>query len=119
MMKKKRKRRRPGQIARWLQQGEAMPVAGKSAAQVHQNLEVSEATWMRLKKQFGGMKSDEAKRLRELNLENRRLKLEPQLLPTQPKITRVQLVRFENVPKIGRGCADGVFSRSRRRLPLC
>ncbi|TWU57777.1 transposase [Rubripirellula reticaptiva] len=28
---------------------------------------------MRWKKQFGGMKSDEAKRLRELEIENRRL----------------------------------------------
>jgi len=74
MMTKKRKRRRPEQIVRLLQEGEAMLAAGKSAAEVYQKLEVSEATWMRWKKQFGGMKSDEAKRLRELELENRRLK---------------------------------------------
>ena len=73
-MTKKRKRRRPEQIVRLLQEGEAMLVAGKSAAEVYQKLEVSEATWMRWKKQFGGMKSDEAKRLCELELENRRLK---------------------------------------------
>jgi len=59
-MTKKRKRRRPEQIVRLLQEGEAMLVAGKSAAEVYQKLEVSEATWMRWKKQFGGMKSDEA-----------------------------------------------------------
>jgi transposase len=51
-----------------------MLAAGKSLAEVQQKLEVSEATWMRWKKQYGGMKSDEAKRLRELELENRRLK---------------------------------------------
>ena len=54
MMTKKRKRRRPEQIVRLLQEGEAMLVAGKSAAEVYQKLEVSEATWMRWKKQFGG-----------------------------------------------------------------
>lgn len=37
-------------------------------------MEISEATWLRWKKQFGGMKSDEAKRLRELEVENRKLK---------------------------------------------
>ena len=56
-MTTKRKRRRPEQIVRLLQEGEAMLVAGKSAAEVYQKLEVSEATWMRWKKQFGGIKS--------------------------------------------------------------
>jgi len=66
-MMKKRRRRRPEQVIRLLQDGEAMLAAGKSAAEVYQKLEVSEATWMRWKKQYGGMKSDEAKRLRELD----------------------------------------------------
>jgi len=48
--------------------------AGKTLGEVLQKLEVKESTWMRWKKQYGGMKSDEAKRLRELELENRRLK---------------------------------------------
>jgi transposase len=70
----KRKRRQPEQVVKALQEGEAMLAAGKSLAEVQQKLEVSEATWMRWKKQYGGMKSDEARRLRELELENRRLK---------------------------------------------
>ena len=48
--------------------------SGKSAAEVFQALEVSEATWNRWNKQYGGMKSEEAKRLKELELENQRLK---------------------------------------------
>ena len=56
--------------SRW----EAMLATGKSSAEVYQALAISEATWMRWKKQFGGMKSDEAKRLRELQVENQRLK---------------------------------------------
>lgn len=57
-MTKKRKRRKPEQIVKLLQEGEAILAAGKSAAEVCQKLEISEATWMRWKKQFGGMKSD-------------------------------------------------------------
>ncbi len=38
------------------------------------HLEVSEATWNRWRNQYGGMKATEAKRLRELETENGRLK---------------------------------------------
>jgi len=73
-MTRKRKRRKPEQIVKLLQEGEAMLAAGKTGAEVYQKLEVSEATWMRWKKRFGGMKSDEAKRLRDLEIENQKLK---------------------------------------------
>ena len=39
-----------------------------------QTLEVSEATFHRWRNQYGGMKANEAKRLKELEIENRRLK---------------------------------------------
>ena len=73
-MTKKRKRRKPEQIVRLLQEGEVMLAAGKQLAEVYQKLEITESTWQRWQKQFGGMKSEEAKRLRDLELENRRLK---------------------------------------------
>ena len=73
-MTKARKRRKPEQIVKALAEGEAMLAAGKTAAEVYQKLGVVESTWMRWKKQFGGMKSDEAKRLRELEIENQRFK---------------------------------------------
>lgn len=73
-MTKKRKRRKPEQIVKAIQEGEAMMAAGKTEAEVFQGLEISVATWERWKKQYGGMKSDEAKRLRELEVENQRLK---------------------------------------------
>ncbi|MCD0462263.1 transposase [Roseiconus lacunae] len=73
-MTKKRKRRKPEQIVKAIQEGEAMMAAGKTEAEVFQALEISAATWERWKKQYGGMKSDEAKRLRELEVENQRLK---------------------------------------------
>jgi putative transposase len=37
-------------------------------------LEISEATWNRWRAQYGGMKASQAKRLRELEAENARLK---------------------------------------------
>ena len=73
-MTKKRKRRKPEQIVKAIQEGEAMMAAGKTEAEVFQALEISATTWERWKKQYGGMKSDEAKRLRELEVENQRLK---------------------------------------------
>ncbi len=39
-----------------------------------QSAAVSEGTWNRWRNQYGGMKSEEAKRLKELEDENRRLK---------------------------------------------
>jgi len=48
--------------------------AGKEEAVVLQTLEVSQATYDRWRKQYGGMKAEEAKRLKELEIENRHLK---------------------------------------------
>lgn len=73
-MSSKRKRRSPEQIIRCLAEGESMLAAGKSSAEVYQKLGIAESTWMRWKKQYGGMKSSEAKRLHELEVENQRLK---------------------------------------------
>ena len=73
-MTTKRRRRKPGQIVRAIQEGVAKLAAGKSEAEVFQTLKISSATSDRWKKQFSGMKCDEAKRLRELEIENQRLK---------------------------------------------
>jgi hypothetical protein len=43
-------------------------------AEVLRTLEISEATWNRWRAQYGGMKASEAKRLKELEAENARLK---------------------------------------------
>ena len=47
---------------------------GKDLAEVLRQLEVSESSWNRWRNQYGGMKANEAKRLRELESENARLK---------------------------------------------
>ena len=67
-MSSKRKRRKPEQVIRCLAEGESMLAAGKPAAEVYQKFGIAESTWMRWKQQYGGMKSDEAKRLASKSL---------------------------------------------------
>ena len=74
MTGKRRKRHGPEQIVRKLRDADAMLNAGKDVAAVLQALEVSEATYLRWRNQYGGMKSEEAKRLKQLEEENKRLK---------------------------------------------
>ena len=71
---KKRKRHSAEQIVKKLRDADAMLAAGRSVGEVLQSLEVSEATLSRWRSQYGGMKSEEAKRLKTLEEENSRLK---------------------------------------------
>lgn len=70
----KRKRHSPEQVVRKLREADRLLSEGKDIAAVCQALEVSEATFHRWRNQYGGMKADEAKRLKELEIENGRLK---------------------------------------------
>jgi putative transposase len=70
----KRHRHTPEQIIRKLREGERLLNDGKELVEVLRHLEISEATWSRWRGQYGGMKVDGAKRLRELETENARLK---------------------------------------------
>jgi putative transposase len=70
----KRKRHNPEQIIKKLRDADAMLASGKTIGQVCQALEVSESTVDRWRNQYGGMKAGEAKRLKELEDENKRLK---------------------------------------------
>lgn len=70
----KRTRHSAEQIVTKLREAEAMLAAGRSVGQAVQALGVSEQTFHRWRTQYGGMKADEARRLKELELENTRLK---------------------------------------------
>jgi len=70
----KRKRHTPEQIIGKLREADAMLATGSSIAQVVQRLEISEQTFHRWRNQYGGMKANEAKRLKALEQENARLK---------------------------------------------
>jgi len=73
-MKKRSKRHSPEQVVKKLRDAEVMLNNGKSMEEVLKVLEVSEATFNRWRNQYGGMKSEEAKRLKDLEGENARLK---------------------------------------------
>ena len=68
----KRKKHRPEQIIKKLREADAMLSADKTIGQVAQALEISEQTFHRWRNQYGGMKAEEAKRLTELEKENKR-----------------------------------------------
>lgn len=70
----KRHRHTPEQIVRKLREGDRLLNEGKDIVEVLRHLEVSESSWSRWRAQYGGMKATEAKRLRELEVENGRLK---------------------------------------------
>ena len=70
----KRHRHTPEQIVRKLREGDRLLNDGVDLAEVLRRLEVSESSWNRWRAQYGGMKANEARRLRELEIENGRLK---------------------------------------------
>ncbi len=70
----KSKKHKPEQIIKKLREADAMIASGKTIGQVAQALAISEQTFHRWRNQYGGMKAEEAKRLKELEEENKRLK---------------------------------------------
>lgn len=70
----KRTRHTAEQIIGKLREADAMLAAGQSVGQVVQRLGVSEQTFNRWRNQYGGMKAGEARRLKDLEQENARLK---------------------------------------------
>ena len=70
----KRRRHTPEQIVRKLREADRLLGEGMALPEVTKQLEVSEATYHRWRAQYGGMKADDVKRLKELETENARLK---------------------------------------------
>ena len=73
MMKGQRKHT-PEQVIRKLREADRLLAEGKSTEEVAKELGVSETTFHRWRNQYGGMKAEDAKELRHLRDENRRLK---------------------------------------------
>ena len=70
----KKRHHTPEQIIRKLAEGDRMLNEGSNVDEVARHLEITSSTWHRWKAQYGGMKADDAKRLKELEKENQRLK---------------------------------------------
>ena len=69
-----RKRHTAEQIIGKLREAEVELAKGQSVALVAKKLSVTEQTYYRWRKEYGGLRVDQAKRLRELERENGRLK---------------------------------------------
>ncbi|VTZ51279.1 transposase [Methylocella tundrae] len=69
-----RKRHKPEEIVAKLRQVDVLTAQGKSIAEAVKTIAVTETTYFRWRAEYGGMKSDQVKRLKELELENARLR---------------------------------------------
>ncbi len=70
----KRRRHTPEQIIRKLREAERILGEGKTIPEAAKDLGISEQTFHRWRNQYGGMKADDVKRLKELERENSSLK---------------------------------------------
>ena len=69
-----RKRHTPEQIITALREAEVGLARGKSVKLISRELGISEQTYYRWRREYGGMKVSQARRLKELERENGRLK---------------------------------------------
>ena len=70
----KRRRHTPEQTVRKLREAERLLGEGQTIAEAAKQVEIPEQTYHRWRNQYGGMQADDARRLRELERENARLK---------------------------------------------
>ena len=68
------KRYRPEQIIAKLREADVLLSQGYTVANIIKALEISEVTYYRWRKEYGGMTTSQAKRLKELEKENLRLR---------------------------------------------
>jgi putative transposase len=69
-----RKRRTPEEIVAKLRQVDVLVAQGRSVADAVRAIGVTEVTYYRWRQEFGGLKTEQIKRLRELETENARLR---------------------------------------------
>ena len=102
----KRRRHTLEQIVRKLREVERLLGEGQTIAEAAKQVGISEQTYHRWRNQYGGMKADDAKRLRELERENARLK----------RIVADKELEIDALKEIARG---KLVSPSRRREAVC
>ncbi len=69
-----KKRHKPEEIVAKLRQVDVLIGQGKPIAEAVKTIAVTETTYFRWRAEYGGMKSDQVKRLKALELENTRLR---------------------------------------------
>ena len=69
-----RKRHKPEEIVAKLRQVDVLTSQGQSVAEAVRSIGVTQFTYYRWRQEFGGLKTDQVKRLKELEMENQRLR---------------------------------------------
>jgi putative transposase len=69
-----RKRHKPEEIVAKLRQVEVLTAQGRSVAEAIRSIGVTQVTYYRWLNEYGGLKGDQVKRLKELEAENARLR---------------------------------------------
>lgn len=93
MGQRRRRRHTPEQIIRKLREADRLLGEGQEVAVVAKQLEVSEQTLHRWRQQYGGLKAADAKRLKELERENGKLK----------RIVADQLLEIDALHEVAKG----------------
>ena len=70
----KKKEFKPEQIITMLREAEVVLAQGSTAVEVVRKLGITEQTYYRWRREYGGMRIEQAKRLKDLERENTRLK---------------------------------------------
>lgn len=89
----RRRRHTPEQVIRKLREADRLLGEGQEVAAVAKQLEVSEQTLQRWRQRYGGMKAEDAKRLKELERENGKLK----------RMVADQLLEIDALKEIAKG----------------
>ena len=69
-----RKRYKPEEIVAKLRQVDVLVSQGRSVAEAVRSIGVTQFTYYRWRREFGGLRTDQVKRLKELEKENQRLR---------------------------------------------
>jgi len=69
-----RKRHKPEEIVAKLRQVDVLTTQGQTVAEAIRSIGVTEVTYYRWRQEYGGLKSDQVKRLKDLEAENARLR---------------------------------------------
>jgi len=89
----KQRKHTPEQVVRKLREADRLLGEGQELPEVIKYLEISEATYHRWRNQYGGMKADDVKRLKELEGENQKLK----------RIVADQALNIQGLKELSRG----------------
>jgi putative transposase len=97
-----RKRYKPEEIVAKLRQVDVLVSQGQNMVDAIRQIGVSEVTYYRWRQEFGGLKTEQVKRLKDLELENSRLR---------KALSDLTLDK----PHSAGGCAGKLLGRARRR----